>query len=213
MATSESPSIVAAVARRGTAVLALIVSAVAFVVTALVVLVGHPVGGTARLHSTADYLFTAMLVPVALSVLGVGRALHAAQAGRDGRSGRVGLRILATGEVAFVVAAVVTLVTADPDSTGPLYPLAMLATIVGLVCMAVGAARGRVLPAWVLPALTLGWIFGGPIAAGGSAGGSAPIGFRGATLVFAAIAVGSAIGLARGHRVRHGDPEPVTPAR
>lgn len=176
---------------------ALLASAAFFVATALVVLIGHPVGGTARLHSVADYLFTAMLLPIAVCVAAAAWAMHVSQAGLDARAGRVGVWFLIAGEFALFVDGVATLVSANPNVAGPLYPLAMLATLVGFVSMAVGAEHARVLPRWVLPALIAAWIFGGPFAVGGSSGGSAPWGFRGAGFVFAAVAVLVAVTLSR----------------
>lgn len=159
----------------------------AFVATGLVDVIGHPVGGTKDLHSVADYLFTALLIPIALCLLGALAGLRRGQGGRDGRVGLVGFRVAGAGLAAFVVCGVLTLATANPDSAGPLYPLAMLATIVGLICMSVGANRARVLPRWVMPALTVAWVFFGPIAAGGSGGGSSPVAWRGSEFVFAAL--------------------------
>ncbi|WP_176921351.1 hypothetical protein [Pseudonocardia oroxyli] len=138
-----------------------------------------------------DVVFTALLVPFALALLAVVLALRAAQAGRDGAAGRIGAWTTAVGVAGFVVCAVATVATGDPASTGPLYPLAMIVTLAGLVLAAVGSARAKVLSWWVVPLITLGWIFGGPVAesSGGPNGEGSPFGFPGASFILAAVYV------------------------
>ena len=180
-------------ARSAAAPLALLGSAAVFAAAALVDLVGHPAGGTRALQSTADYVFTALLIPIGLSLLAVLVCLRALGEGHGGRIAVVGFRIAVVGLMAFALDGVVTLATGSPDSAGPLYPLAMLATIAGLVCFAVGADRARVLPRWAMPALTAAWVFGGPVAEGASG----PLAFRGAAFIFAAVSTAVAVALAR----------------
>ncbi|NJC74180.1 hypothetical protein HC031_31365 [Planosporangium thailandense] len=168
---------------------ALLTMAVVAAGTAIFDVVAHPHGGTEHLGSTADYVFTALLLPFVLAALAVLAALHAAQAGRDGRLGRAGFIVAAVGLVAFVPVGVLTLVTADATSGGPVYPLAMLASLVGLVMMAIAWVRAKSLPRWILPAVTFGWIFGGPVAEGGTPG------FRGAALILAAVCAAVAVTL------------------
>lgn len=157
--------------------------------TAIFDVVAHPRGGTEHLESAADYVFTALLLPFALAALAMLAALLAAQEGRDGRLGRAGFIVAAIGLVAFVPVGVLTLVTADATAAGPAYPLAMLASLVGLVLMSIASVRAKGLPRWILPAVTFGWIFGGPVAEGGTPG------FRGAALILAAVCVAVAVTL------------------
>jgi hypothetical protein len=150
--------------------------------TAIFDVVAHPHGGTAKLESTSDYVFTALLLPFVLVPLVALAALRSAQDGRDGRLGRAGFIVAAVGLVAFLPAGVLTLVTGDATSGGPLYPLAMLASLVGLVMMSIAWVGAKSLPRW-MPAMTFGWIFGGPVAEGGTPG------FRGAALILATVCV------------------------
>lgn len=165
---------------------ALWASAAVAVSTALVDLMGHPAGGEHELVTSADYAFTALLIPFALVPLAAVAAMHALHGRRGGRPGRVGLWLTAVGMIGFVAAAVATLISADPHSSGPIYPLAMLATIVGLGTFAVGADRARMLPRWAIPVFAAGWILGGPVAP-----------FHGGYVLFAAACIAVAVGLGR----------------
>lgn len=166
---------------------ALLTAAAAAAATALFDLFGQPSLGD-RLSTAADYTFSALLVPFALAALAVVVLLHRLQDSRDGRLGATGYLITAIGLIAFVPCAIAALATAN-DAALPSYPLAMLASLAGLILFAIGTARAGVLPRWAGLALAAGWLFGGPIAEGG------PLGFRGAALILAAVYTAIAVTL------------------
>ncbi len=167
----------------------LVAMAVVAAGTAIFDVAARPRGGTEALVSVADYVFTALLIPFVLAPLAALTALRSAQQGQDGRLGTVGFVVTAIGLAAFLPCGILTLATGDATSGGPLYPLAMLSSLVGLVLMSVAWVRAKALPRWMLPTVTLGWIFGGPVAEGGTPG------FRGAALILAAICVVVAVAL------------------
>ena len=72
-----------------------------------------------------------------------------------------------------------TLVSASTDTAGPLYPIAMLVSLAGIVLFAVASYRAAVLPRWTVPAITIAWIVGGPTGEG--------VIFRGAALILTAV--------------------------
>lgn len=191
MVTVTAGPAVAAGTGRGRAVGSLVSMAVVAAATGVFDLVARPHAGTDGLASARDYVFTSLLVPFAAAMAAVLFALHGMTASRDGRLGRVGLAIGGVGMLGFVVAAVLTLVTADASSGGPLYPLAMLATLVGMVLMSVGWVASRTSPRWVLPLLTVAWLFCGPVGEG--TGG--PLSFRGAALILALMCATVAVAL------------------
>jgi hypothetical protein len=179
--------------------LALFVGAAVAATTAIVVLFAHPIGGAEPLQSAADYVFTALLIPFALALLAVLGALRLEQAGHDGRLGLSGLAVTAFGLAGLVVSGLITLVTADPHSTGPIYPISMLVSIIGLVLYALGSARARVLPPWIIPAITAAWILGGPLTEGAGSAGP-PFAFNGSTFILAGTYSLAALALARRER-------------
>lgn len=176
---------------------ALLVGAAVAATTALFVLIARPLGGLAPFQSWVDAVFTALLVPFALSMLGVLVVLHSAQDGRDGRLGIAGVWTAAVGLAGFVVCGVLTLITEDPHSGGALYPLSMIVSLVGMLLFAVGSDRARVLPRLLVPVLVVGWTFGGPVAESSGGPEGSPIGFPGASLILAAVYVLLAMTLAR----------------
>lgn len=119
-----------------------------------------------HLHVAADYMFTALGFPFVLALLLLLASLRKLHAGRDGRLGRIGYSFAIGGLAGLTVALIASLVTADERALSPLYPLASLATFIGVVLYATAAVRARVLPRWVGPAVAAAWIVGGPIAPG-----------------------------------------------
>lgn len=194
MAAVVVGSPVAAGTGRGRVVACLVSMAVVAAGTGVFDLVARPHAGTEALGPARDYVFVTLLAPFAAAMAAVLVALHRLTGGRDGRSGRTGLVVSVAGMLGFVSAAVLTLVTADASSGGPLYPLSMLATLVGMVLMSIGWVASKTAPRWVLPVLTAGWLFGGPIAEGTGPG---PLAFRGAALILALICATVAMTLPR----------------
>lgn len=86
-----------------------------------------------------------------------------------------------------MIDAIVTLASGSTETIGPLYPLAMLTSVVGIALLALGWYRAGVLPRWIGPALALGWLLGAtPI-----------LDSRGAFLIVAAAFLATAVGLLR----------------
>jgi len=145
--------------RRQRSIVALLVAAAVFTAIAAFDLIAHPAEQGA-LRTYKEYILTATVIPAAFVVLWVLTALERLHVGYESRLGRVGLGIAAIGLVALVVDGVVTLAGGSTDAGGPLYPIAMLATLVGIVLMAIHWYRARVLPRWAGPTLALGWFLG-----------------------------------------------------
>lgn len=165
-----------------------IVAAGVFAATALFDLIARPPVGDHTYHAASVYIFTALLIPFALAMLWALADLRLTAPARD-RLATVGLRVAATGLILFVPCAISSLATANPQALGPVYLIAMLLSLVGTGLLCAALARTGALPRWAAVALPVAWLLCGPIGEGG-----APIGFRGAALVLAAItiAVGSA---------------------
>ncbi len=97
--------------------------------------------------------------------------------------------------MALLVDGIVTLASGTTDTVGPLYPVGMLVSLIGVVLMAIQWYRAAVLPRWAGPALALGWLLGAtPV-----------LGSGGAFFILAAAFVAIAIGL------RHQAPAHSTP--
>ena len=141
-----------------------------------------------QLHSWAEYGFTALLVPFALAMLVAVAHLHALHGGAADPLGRTGVRVAAVGVALFVLDAAITLAAANTDTAGPLYPIAMLLTLVGIVIFAVASHRTAVLPPWCMPAVTIAWIIGGPTGEG--------VIVRGAALLLTGVFIAIAVALA-----------------
>jgi hypothetical protein len=148
------------------AVTALLVCAVVDAIVAIVDLAMRPTYAGNHLHTAADYTFTALGLPFFLAALFLVASLRALHAGRDGRLGRIGFRLFAAGTAGLALSVPASLISANDRVLSPLYPLATLATFIGIVLFAVAMARASVLPRWAGPALGLGWIVAGPTAPG-----------------------------------------------
>jgi hypothetical protein len=143
---------------------------------ALVDLLAPPSSGS-HLSTAADYAFTALLIPFVLAMLAAITMLHRMQDGRDGRLGKAGYIAASIALAAFIPCAIDSLATGNAQALGPLYILAILGSIAGLILFAIGSFRARVLPRWAGPLLPLAWLLGGPVATAA---------LRGATLILAA---------------------------
>jgi hypothetical protein len=106
------------------------------------------------LHTYKEYILTATLIPAVFVVLWVLSALHGLH---ETRLGGLGLRLAAVALMALLVDGVVTLASGTTDTAGPLYPIGMFATWIGIVLLAIGWHRARAFPRWVGPALAAGW--------------------------------------------------------
>lgn len=149
-------STVSALRRHATA--ALITAAVIFTAVAAFDLVAHP-AGQGPLHTYKEYVLTATILPAVLAVWWVLLALQG-NLSRTDRPGRVGLRIATFGLLALAIDAIATMAGGTTDTTGPLYPIGILATLVGIVLIAIQWYRARVTPRWIGPALAIGWFLG-----------------------------------------------------
>ena len=129
-------------------------------------------------------MLTATLIPATFVLLWVLSALQALGSAPNGWYGRNGLRVATVGLVALVIDGVVTLASGTTDTTGPLYPIGIIATLIGIVLMAIQWHRAGVLPRWTGPSLAIGWFLGAsPILGSGAA-------FLILTVAFLAIALG-----------------------
>lgn len=174
---------------------ALLTAAGVFTTIAVFDLIAHP-ADQGVLRTYKEYILTATLIPAPFLVLWVLLALDRLQDSRAGRLGRAGLRIAAVGLVALVVDGVVTLVSGSTDTSGPLYPIGILASLAGIVSIAIHWYRAAALPRWIGPALVVGWFLGAtPI-----------LGSGGAFLILAAAFVAIAVGLHRQLPARHATP-------
>lgn len=159
----------------------LIAAASVFTGTAVVDMVGRPDMDAAghRLHGVAAYALTTCLVALSLGAVALARHLRTVQSDRS----RPGLAfgLVTAAAVGFSICAAGSLATGDSRFGGLVYPLSMLASVLGLAMLATGAARAQALPTWLAAAVPLGWLAGGPVAEGQL--------FRGATLISAAVAL------------------------
>jgi hypothetical protein len=161
----------------------LIAAAGVFAITALFDVIVRPPVGDHTYHAASVYTFTALLIPFALAMLWALADLRSAAPGQD-RLATAGFRVAAAGLILFVPCAVASLATANPQALGPAYVLAMLLSLVGTGLLCAALARAGVLPLWAAVALPVAWLLGGPIGEGG-----APVGFRGAALILAAVSI------------------------
>jgi hypothetical protein len=173
--TTTTVSTPVPVQRRRTRAMLLTAAAVA-AATALVDLLAPPSSGS-HLSTAADYAFTALLFPFALAMIAVISMLHRMQDGKDGRLGKVGYIAASVALAAFIPCGIDSPATGNAQALSPVYILAILGSLAGLILFAIGSFRARVLPRWAGPLLPLAWLLGGPVATGA---------VRGATLLLAA---------------------------
>jgi hypothetical protein len=163
-------------ARRRRTRATLLTAAAVAAACALVDLLAPPSSGS-HLSTAADYSFTALLIPFVLATLAAITMLHRMQDGKDGRTGMAGYITASIALAAFIPCAIDSLATGNAQALGPLYILAILGSVAGLILFAIGSFRGRGLPRWACPLLPLAWLLGGPVGAAA---------LRGATLILAA---------------------------
>lgn len=141
-------------------------------------LASHPLP-TDHLHTIADYAFVALTIPFVLAIVAVVRQLRTGQS--VGRLDRIGYRILVGSSSCVALTAVASLITANDDSLGLLYPFGTLGTIVGVAVSALALARASRLSRWTAGLLLLAWCVGGLL------GENGPFGFRGSAFILAAV--------------------------
>jgi hypothetical protein len=164
---------------------ALLTAAVAFAGSGVFYLLAHP-ATEGTLSTYKEYVLTAGLFPAALGTLWALVALDALRGGPAGRLGRTGLAIAAVGLVALAAISIVTMASGTTESTGPLYPIGMIATFAGISLLAVEWYRRGALRRWMGIALAAGWFVGATPLLGG-----------GGLLVFAAALLAVSVGLRR----------------
>ena len=175
LATTATASTPVPIQQRRTRATLLTAAAVA-AACALVDLLAPPSSGS-HLSTTADYAFTALLIPFVLATIAATTMLHRMQDSKDGQLGKAGYITASVALAAFIPCAIDSLATGNAQALGPVYILAILGSAAGLILFAIGSFRGRVLPRWAGPLLPLAWLLGGPVATAA---------FRGATLILAA---------------------------
>lgn len=180
---------------RRRAPLALLITAGIFTAVAVFDLITHPASQGA-LRTYKEYVLTATIFPAVAAVMWVLISLHGVHRDRDERLGRIGLRIATAGLLALVVDSIVTIASASTDTAGPLYPIAMLASVIGIALLAIHWYRAGILARWIGPTLALGWFLG-----------ATPILGSGGFLIVGAAFVAVAVGLGR-RRTAH----PTAPA-
>jgi hypothetical protein len=137
---------------------ALLAAAGIFALIAVFDIAAHPASQHA-LRTYKEYVLTATIFPAAVAVLWALSALTELHR-RQTRLARAGLRVVAVALAALVADGAVTLASANTDTAGPLYPIAMLGIVVGMVLLAIDWYRARLLPRWVGPTLAVGWFIG-----------------------------------------------------
>jgi hypothetical protein len=113
--------------------------------------------------TAGDYWLTAVGIPMVAALLAATAGIHRLQGGRDGRFGLTGLIITTVAVTAFATIFILGLITGTDHAPGPMYPLAVITSLAGLVIFTIGMIRARLLPPWAGPALATGWLAGGPI--------------------------------------------------
>lgn len=147
---------------------ALLTAAGIFGGVAIFDLLEHPASQHA-LATYKEYVLTATIFPAVAAVFWVLAALEGLHGDNHERVGLIGLRVAAIGLLGLTVDAIVTLASGTTDTAGPLYPIAMLTTLIGIVLLAIGWHRARRLSRWMGPALAIGWFLGAtPIIGDGS---------------------------------------------
>lgn len=138
---------------------------------------------------TADYWYTLDMYPFLIGFFLIISGLRVRQDGR----GKVGAIIVTVGLAALAIDGVASMVSRNDQALGPLYPVAVLATIIGVITFTIASIRARTLPWWTTVALTVTWIVGGLV------GDNGPLGFKGSALLLAA--AGAAVATATSRTV------------
>ncbi len=166
---------------------ALITAAGVFAVIAVFDIAANPASEHA-LHTWREYVLTTTIFPAVAAVLWVLSSLHTSYSRRDGRAATAGMSIAIIALAALAVDGAVTLASGTTDTAGPLYPIAMLGTLIGIVLLATDWYRAEAMPRWVGPMLAVGWLVGAtPV-----------LGTGGAFLILSAAFMAAATALRRG---------------
>jgi hypothetical protein len=115
----------------------------------------------------ADYLIEAAFAAGLLLTLAGLFALHLRQERDVSSFGTWSFRVAFCGQGALGVVALATLVRGQ-DALGPLFPIAVLAWVVGTIAYAVASGKAGVLPGWIPFALAGGTVVGILINPGGT---------------------------------------------
>jgi hypothetical protein len=117
---------------------------------------------TNHLSGALEKAQPAMLIPLAIAVTAVA-ALLIRRAGAATRTSRTGVSLTAIGAAGDVLAAIASLLTSKDHVLGPLFVIAAVLSVLGLVLVAITIARSGVPPRWSGIALAAGWLIGGPL--------------------------------------------------
>ncbi len=120
-----------------------------------------------RFASVGDYLIEAALAAGLLLTLAGLLALHLRQERDTGQLGAWSFRVAAAGQGALGVVALATLLRGH-DALGPVFPIALVAWLLGTVVFAFATYRAAVLPRWVAPTLPVAIIVSVALGHGGT---------------------------------------------
>lgn len=123
-------------------------------------------GGSGHFKYTADYWLTGLGIPAALASFVLLVAVRRLQGRRDGRLGLAGLLINNLACLLLTAQLAASIATASEVQWGPSYPLATLATFVGLSLFAASSWRVGLLPPWMLAIWPVIWVIGSMAAMG-----------------------------------------------
>lgn len=114
----------------------------------------------------ADYWYTGLGLPLALSGAAIIIAIHILHVGQDGRRGQWGARLFVLPMLIFSAMFIQALWQGQTSSWGPTYILCVLLSDVALAVYVFGCWRAGLLPRWLLAIWWVGWFLGGPLAQG-----------------------------------------------
>jgi hypothetical protein len=117
-------------------------------------------------RNTADYWYTGLGIPLAVSQLMLAVALHRLNAGRDGKRGRAAVWLICVPLVVLIVMFSQALIQGQTSSWGPTYLLAAALTDVGILMLAAGSWGTSVVPRWLLAMWAFAWVVGTLLAQG-----------------------------------------------
>jgi hypothetical protein len=123
-------------------------------------------GGSGHFKYAADYWLTAAGPGHAIACVVLVLAVHRLQDGRDGRLGAAAVIVNAVACAVLTVQMAVGLITSTEAEWGPVYPLATLASFVGLSLFAKASWRAGVVPRALLAAWPVVWVIGSMAAFG-----------------------------------------------
>jgi len=168
-------------------IVALTVGAIAVLTYTLIDLL-LPLSQGGPFQSAADAWYTGAGSAIGLSGFVVAIGIHRLQHGADGRLGGIGAWVSGICCLALAVQTGASVAVGAELQWGPIYPIATLGSVGGLVLLVVGSWRSRILPRWMLAVWPPIWLVGSFFALG-------PI-----ALLLAALFVAMAIALLRRRR-------------